>query len=571
MAGGALLLFVSTFVVQIIGLLYKIPLTNIYGQTGRAYFSTAYAFYVPLYAISMGGLPVAVSRLISENVALKRYRDARLLRRVAARIFMITGSIGTLLMVLFAYPYSSFVHSPNSLPSIFLIAPCIFLCCIMSSYRGYYEGMGNMIPTATSRIIESFGKMIFGVVSAYFTVDWLTKEYAAHGTVLGQAIENSNLALDTIYAWGAAASILAVTLGTVAALLYLMIYHRKVGDGFTRAELAASPQPMSSISIAKLLISVAIPMVLTSLINNLSNFVDALTLQNRLGYACMQGTDIVLKMFQGLIPQDVIDLGPKYIANHLWGEYNTMLDFKNIIPTIIQSLGISALPTLAAAWTLKDRRKIKSTVESVLRITMLISLPAGFGMAVLSKPILDLFYHVETGIMAPMLSVYGFGIFIIALSSPVTSMLQAVGRTDIPIKSMLMGCIVKVTLNYILVGMPEFNIKSAPYSTLLMYLIMMGYNIIMLCRITHYRPRLTSLVFKPLLAASMCAFSAWGVHYFLDQVLVPKAATLLSIGVAVVVYVMALFIFRGITRQDILMLPKGEKIAKRLEKYGIIG
>ncbi len=583
MAGGALLLFVSTFVVQIIGLLYKIPLTNIYGTAGRAYFSTAYAFYVPLYAISMGGLPVAVSRLVSENMALKRYRDVRQLRRVATRIFIMTGTVGTLLMVLFAYPYTSFVGSPNSLASIFCIAPCIFLCCIMSSYRGYYEGMRNMIPTATSRVIESFGKMIFGVVSAWFTVDILTKEFAAHGTVMGQQIQTQlnsvgeavpaeAVALDIIYSWGAAASVLAVTLGTIAALLYLVIYHKRVGDGFTRLELESAPKPASSISLAKLLISVAVPMVLTSLINNLSNFVDAITLQNRLVYACTNGTNIVLQMFDGMISQNTIALGPKSIANTLWGEYNTMLDFKNIIPTITQSLGISALPALAAVWTLRDRKKIRSTVDSVLRITMLISLPAGFGMAVLSQPILNLFYRSDTtGIMAPMLTVYGFGIFLIALSAPVTNMLQAVGRTDVPIKSMLLGCIVKVTMNYILVGMPEINIKGAPYSTLLMYAIMMGYNLFMLCKITHYRPRIISLAVKPLFAAAVCAAGAWGTNYLLAQAISAKAATVMAIVVAMLIYVAALFLFRAITREDILMLPKGEKIAKRLEKYGIIG
>lgn len=579
-----MLLFMSTFVVQIIGLIYKIPLTKIIGAVGRGYFSTAYSIYVPLYAISMGGLPVAVSRLVSENMALGNYRDVRLLRRVARRIFLITGTVGTLLMILAAYPYTRFVGSPNSLASIFCIAPCILLCCIMSSYRGYYEGMRNMVPTSVSRIIESFGKMIFGVVSAWLTVDVLTNEFTAKGTVMGRVIKEGlndhgdvipveSVALNVIYSWGAAAAILAVTLGTVAALLYLIVYHKRVGDGFTHEELLASPKPSSGSVLARVLIGVAIPMVLTSLINNLSNLVDSMTLQNRLMSACLNGRDVVLNMFRGQLPQEAIDLGADGVSNALWGDYNTMLDFKNIIPTLTQSLGISALPALAEVWTLKDGKRIKSTVESVLRMTMLVSLPAGFGMAVLSQPILNLFYDSDkTGIMAPMLTVYGFGIFLIALSAPVTNMLQAVGRTDVPIKSMLLGCVVKVAMNYVLVGVPGINIKGAPYSTLVMYLIMMSYNLFMLCKITNYRPKLISLILKPLLASSVCAAGAWGANGLLNLIgLPPKLSTLFAIVVAAVLYVVALFIFKGITRADILMLPKGEKIAKRLEKLGIIG
>lgn len=206
-------------------------------------------------------------------------------------------------------------------------------------------------------------------------------------------------------------------------------------------------------------------------------------------------------------------------------------------------------------------------------MTMLVSLPAGFGMAVLSQPILNLFYDSDkTGIMAPMLTVYGFGIFLIALSAPVTNMLQAVGRTDVPIKSMLLGCVVKVAMNYVLVGVPEINIKGAPYSTLVMYLIMMSYNLFMLCKITNYRPKLISLIIKPLLASFVCAAGAWGANGLFNLIGLPsKVSTLLAIVVAAVLYVVALFIFKGITRADILMLPKGEKIAKRLEKRGIIG
>lgn len=567
-------MFISTFVVQILGIIYKVPLTNIFKQGGRGYFSTAYALYIPLYAISMGGLPVAVSRMVSENATLGKFRDVRRIQLVARRIFLLTGSVGTLFMCLFAYPYVKIIHQPGAIPSIFMIAPCILLCCIMSSYRGFYEGLGNMIPTATSRVIESLGKMVVGVIAAYFAVYWLNREYASKGTVMGVLMKDQVTATDAISSWAAAMAILAVTVGTFFALIYLYFYQKKNGDGITREQLQASPKPESGTQIAKLLVLVAIPMVITSLINNLSNLIDTITVQNRLMFACKNGGNVITSMYSGMLSADSVARGAEGISNQLWGEYSTMLDFKNIIPTITQALGISVLPALTSLWALKNGKKIKSTVDSVLRVVMFIALPGGFGMAALSGPILDVFYRkleTGTGIMSPMLAVYGYGIFLIALSAPVTSMLQAIGRTDVPIKSMLAGSVVKIILNYVLISIPSINIKGAPYSTLLMYAVMMGYNLFMLCRITGYRPRIEAVFLKPAAAAAISSFSAWGVNYFVAELVSPTAAVFVAICSAVVVYSLAMILLRAVTKQDILMLPKGEKIAKRLEKYQIIG
>ena len=165
--GGAIVLVVATALVKVIGAIYKIPLTSIIGSLGRGYFASAYNIYTPIYAISMAGLPVAVSTIVSKNVALGKYRDVKQVLKVTFPLFLLLGLVGTGAMFIAAKPYVDSVGSPLALYSVLAIAPSILFCCVMSTYRGYYEGLSNMYPTAISQVIESLGKLIFGLSIAY--------------------------------------------------------------------------------------------------------------------------------------------------------------------------------------------------------------------------------------------------------------------------------------------------------------------------------------------------------------------------------------------------------------------
>ena len=168
---AATVLVISTALVKVIGAVYKIPLVWLIGGTGKGYFQAAYDIYTPLYTISMAGLPVAISRLVSENIAANKFRQAQQVFKTAQKLFLFVGLFGTALLMLVALPYSKFlIKTPENFVSILAIAPCIFFCCIMSSYRGFYEGTRNMYPTGISQIIEAVGKMILGLILSYITM-----------------------------------------------------------------------------------------------------------------------------------------------------------------------------------------------------------------------------------------------------------------------------------------------------------------------------------------------------------------------------------------------------------------
>lgn len=580
---GAMILIVATALVKVIGAVYKIPLTGIIGSLGRGYFASAYNIYTPIYAISMAGLPVAVSTIVSRNAALGKYRDVKQVMKITFPLFLVLGLVGSGVLLVAAKPYVTSVGSPLAIYSVMAIAPSTLFCCIMSTYRGYYEGLNNMYPTAISQVIESLGKLVFGLAFSYGIVDYAEKQIAATGAVFGQTITTeSDKAI--VYAMAAAAAILGVTLGTVLGAIYTILRHKFKKDGISKEMLINSPLAAPRRDIVKELVSIAGPAALSSLVLNVTNFIDTWMIQNRLKSVVATSYDVIYDAYGSSI--DAAGVAKDTVHTFLYGAYDTTLDFRNLVPTIMMTLGVSAIPVISAAMAKKDMKNVNATVNTVFRTTMLIALPAGAGFFALSEPILSLLYNGtenQSGIAvaAPVLALYGLMMPILTLSSPLTNILQAIGRADVPAKSLALGCVFKIGLNYILIGIPSINIKGAVFGTAFFYLLCIFYNYIVLKKETGVKIELKTVIVKPLISAVLCGASAWGVYRLLGSALTfgdmsgrlngQSLACLISICVAVVVYAISVLLMKTLVKDDILMLPKGEKIAEILEKYKLIG
>ncbi|MBR3588297.1 MAG: polysaccharide biosynthesis protein [Clostridia bacterium] len=585
MLNGALILMIATAVGSIIGALYKLPLTALIGEVGRGYFASAYQIYVPIYAISMAGLPVAVSKLVSEYIASNRYRDALNVKKIAGRMFLITGIAGTLLLMILALPYSVWIcEKTQTVWSILAIAPSIFFCCLMSTYRGYYEGSRNMIPTAVTELIENISRLVIGLALSYIVMSSGMKKFEETGKVLGKALETESEALSALYPVAAAAAIMGVTIGTIIAFLYMHIRFKIRGSGITRVQLINSEPAQAKSVTARKLINLAVPMVISSLVLNVTNLIDASLIQKCLAIAIDKDYDTIYNMYKASL--DASGTLVEDTKNYLVGCYFASQDLRNIIPSITMSLGISAIPALSAAFAVKDKGTQKTTIESVLRITSLIALPAGLGLGVLSEPVLTLFYGGTNSqnlipIAAPIMAVCNYFTFFFAISSPITNMLQSIGRADIPVKSLLVGSVAKIAADIVLVSNPKYNIKGAVVGTILCYVIIVIINLAMLLKISKVKINFVSVFFKPF----VCAVLSTGVGYmaykgiehffpasdYAHRFNGSTVSCIISIGIIMVVYLISMLLIRGLSSDDIKMLPKGEKIAKMLEKYKLLG
>ncbi len=569
---GSAILVIATLLTKVIGAVFRIPLVELLGSTGMGYYSTAYDLYVPMYSIAMAGLPIAISRIVSEHVAAGRYRHVKKTLNVAKLAFLVTGGIGFLLMILLAFlltgnsfsvfgkEFSFDVFNRGSLPAILAIAPCLLFCCVMSAYRGYYEGLRNMIPTALSQVLEALGKLIFGYGFSFVI-----------------------LKLSGSYSYAAAGALLGITAGTAVSALYLEIKYRLTGKyTFTSEQLESAPEAYSNGKTAKLLIAIAIPIVLGSLVNNISSLIDVAMVQSQLARALEKSPEYFSTHFADLIASEsanAIENGQTFVwqndlPNALYGVHRgSAFSIYNLVPALTSVLGVSAIPVLATAWTKRDKDDIRSNVNTMLRTTALVAVPAGFGIIALAGPILDFLYSDTSAIAVatPNLRILGLCAVFAGLNGPLTNMLQAIGRQNVPLRNIAVGAVLKIIINFVLVGTPEINIVGVPIGTTACYAYICIANFICFVKYSGVVPNLLLSIGKPVVCGAACGGSAYLVHFALGKVgLHGSLATLVSIGVGGLVYVIMLFVTKAITENDINSLPKGKKIAKILAKLKLM-
>lgn len=575
-AAGAFIMAVGMLIVKLAGAAFKVPLAYILGGVGTGYFNNAYSMYNPVYALATAGLPIAISRMVAGDMTRKRYKDVRMIHKISIPLFLTTGLVGCALMIGGSFLYVRFTNSPGSLYSMFMLAPTVFFSCMISIYKGYFEGLRNMIPTAVSEIVEAISKVFFGLGLAWLAGEYGMREYYANGTVYGVVCDSVVAARNATLPFASAGAVLGITLGSIMGFLYIFIKYKISGDGITKEELDNSEDARPTKALIKMLLDIAVPIALGAIIMNLAGAIDAMLVQRRL-YDIMQNVpQRLLNDYNGLIPEQVVKEGKTHIF--LAGCFGYMNTVTMLLYTITQGLGISALPNVTTAWVEGVKKKIKKSIETTLKLTSLIAFPAGLGLSVLSFPIMDLIYNTlgknkqfgEICVSAQIMSIYAIGIIFVAISTPLCSMLQAIGRADVPLKILTVGMVMKVVLNYILVGIPEINIQGAGIGTLVCYLFVCAYGLFSLAKNTGIKFNFRDIFLRPLVCALICAAAAYASQGLLSYAVNYKLSTILAILIAIFVYGIALLLTGSITKDDFAAVPKLKKISNILEKYKLI-
>ena len=520
---GTVLLALSTAIVKIVGALYKIPLNAIIGPEGFSYFNTAYDIYTVLLMISSAGLPVAMSRMISQANSLGNYRQVRKIYAVCRTIFLTLGLAGGLLMTLFCRQLAQFQQQPDAWAAIAALGPCAFFICLISTYRGFFQGQSNMLPTSVSQVVEAVCKLVIGMAAALIVLHYTGSiPLAAAGAILG------------------------VTVGTVLSALYLKLTCAKAYRTLPQTDEAVS----SGGQIAKQLLAIAVPITIGSaglqLLTMLETRVYMSQLLNTLGYTQNQ-------------------------ADTMKGIYNMTQTIFNMPCAFINPITISIIPAITAQLTLKNHAAVQATEESGARITGLIALPCAVGLCLLAQPVTALLggytgedLQLSTGLM----SVLGICIVFNAIVLLTNAIMQAHGNVTLPVINMFIGGFLKLGIIYILTGNPNIGILGTPIGTLCCYLCITVLNLISMKRVFQNPPKILRSIWRAALAAGImgiAAFGSWkGLQLLLGDGMSRLIACAVPVLVGVAVYVIAVVKLKAITREDCLLLPKGEKIARLL-------
>ncbi len=525
---GAAILAATVALTKVVGFVYKIPLFNILGDAGAGHFNVMYYIYNLLLTISTAGVPVALSRLISEARASSRPLQARRYYSVALVTFGFVGLAGSGLMFLFAPELASFMKDPQVVLGVRLLSPAVFFACILSVLRGYAQGHNDMRPTAVSQILEVMCKLVFGLAIA-----WYLKSMGYPVYVI------------------AAGAIVGVVIGLGISVPVLAVMRRRVA--------AASPatlnldKPASRLETAKEILKVTIPITLSSSVLNVINLVDTSLVRGRLasgaGFSAEQ-----------------VDI--------LYGVYSKGVTLFSLPSSFVTPIAVAVVPVIAAALVSRQGAEARSTMESSMKLTNLFAMPAAVGLAVLSGPIFDVLFPGSNENGPMLLSMLGIASYFVCTYLITNGILQATGHEKLALLALPVGGVLKICVNYILVGDPAVNIAGAPIGTLCCYGLITLLNIIFLTVKLPERPNYLKITLRPLLCALLMGAAAWGTQRVGAAYIIPflgggrmasAVCLFLSILAGLVVYFLLIVLLRAVTKEDILLLPKGEKIANMLK------
>ena len=549
---GAAIMLVSAVLVKLIGALFKIPLASsiCLGDLGFGYFSSAYDLFTPIYSLAMAGLPVALARTVSEHMAAGRYKDVRATLKISRRIYSITGFAGFMLMLALIYPFVSLSDKTGqTVYSLFAIAPSMLFCCIISAYRGYYEGLRNMYPTAVSELIEALCKLVLGFGFAFITVK-----------ITGNV------------AYGAAAAMLGITFGTLIAAIYLKLYHRLKGDRITDGEFAASPDAVIGKQAAKALIVLAVPIALASLCNNIASLIDVSMVKWQLSRLMSDNVGFIREMYSesvsGYNATSALPLTDGQLPTFLYGIRGKAYTLFNLVPTLTSVIGVTAVPVIAEFSQRKDFNGLKRNTESVLKLTAVISFPIAMGFIAVGDRIMRLLYSTEASVQigGPLLNIFGFAVVFAGLAIPMNGVLQAIGKQKAALFNIAVGAAVKLTVNFMAVGNPNINIKGAALGTFACYFIIFCLNFVTFRKAVGVLPEIKNTLIKPLTAAVLCGIAAYLVSLASDS----SVVTCLAIIAAGIVYFFLLILLNTFSETDFSGFPKGKSIIKFCKKHRII-
>lgn len=515
---GAVILGVAGLIVQIMGAFFRIPLANIIGPKGMGYFQTAYPIYVFLLVFSTNGAPAAISKMTAERLALGRNREAHEVFKAGFILMALIGVVAFLLIFFFADSIVSQVGDKGAVLAMKAISPALLFVPIMSVYRGYFQGMQNMVPTAISQIVEQGVRVIVGLLLAIILVK-------------------------KSISWAAAGATLGTSIGPVAGVLILMIIYQLKPPTFDREEKATEKRSKIILTLLKISVPVTIGISIIPIIN----LGDLLVVMNRL-----KATGFTMEE-----------------ANMMYGQLTGMAGpIINIPMAMALSMALAIVPAVSSAKAQNDIEHLSKNIRLSFRTAMIVGVPTSLGLILLSEPIMLLLYPMEkesavssSGSLAFLAS----GVIFLCVAQTMAGILQGLGRPSIAVLSLGISFLVKIIFTWLLTGIEGLNIEGAALASALSFFTVGLLNYHMVKKVSGLTFEWKVSVVKPVISG-ITMFIVAGIFYnVFDGILGSNPSVLLAILLGVFVYTAVLVKIEGITEKELSAFPKGTAIVRLLK------
>ncbi len=540
MQGG--ILAAASIISRIIGMLYRLPVTNIIGDQGNSYYSAAYEVYNIILLISSYSLPLAVSKVVSAKVALGEHKNAWRSFKAAMYMSLVVGAVASAITFFGAGFFTgTLLNTPESELCLKVLALAIFVMAVMGVLRGYFQGMGTMMPTAVSQVIEQLVNAVVSIVAASMLY--------SYGASLDQAKGITDGTGGAVY--GAAGSTLGTSLGAAAGLIFLVIvmlmYNRVLQKNLRKDQVS---QVQSYSSMLRMLVLTIVPVILSTAVYNISGFID-------------QGVFKFLMLDVQNMDKDMVDV--------YWGIYVGKYKLLTNVPIAVASaLSSSVIPALTRARMAGNRKEMRRKTENAIRMVMLICIPSAFGLTALGGPVLDLL-NWNTDPSAPIMFLIGSAAVIFyGLSTLTNGILQGIDHMQIPVRNAVIALASHLVVLVVLVQFAGIHIYGAVISYMFFAFLMCILNGLAIHKYLHYRQEVKRTFLIPGVASLIMALAVWLLYTPLENLMGNKPATLLCLVLAVLIYGFFVLFLRGITEEEMRAFPKGYLLVKVLKKIRLM-
>lgn len=531
------ILAIAGVLVRMLGLVKRIPLSYIIGDVGNSYYSAAYEIYNIVLTISSYGIPLSVSKLVAARVNKGNYRNANKVFKCALAFALVVGTVSSVLVFVFSRQLSIVMNEPMSNLALMVLSPTLFIVAIMGVFRGYFQGIGSMVPTAFSQLIEQVVLICVSLSCSYL----LTKRGARVGLIL----QNPNYA----NAYGAAGATLGCSVGALCGLIFLIFLYKAYSKKIKK-QIYRDPSHVieGTGAVFGALICTIIPVILSNTVNNVSNFLDQF-LYNRI----------------------MVERGLTEIKSVNWGIYSgKYLVLIGVPIAMANAMGASSVPTIAGVMKNKLYDEAKDKIGKVIRITMMISIPCAVGIAVLSPSVMYLLFSTTNMTGPNLLRIGALGIILFSFSTLTNGILQGMSHMREPITHALIALAIHMGILVLLLKFTNWNIYAVAFSNNIFSLIICALNLLSISRVLGYKQEIKKTFITPLISSLIMGVVIFVIDMLLMKNGFSRPLILITILIGAVVYFIVMVILKGITQTELCALPGGSKIYKIMYKLHIM-
>lgn len=549
--GNVLIVLVAQFAVKVLGMVYRMVITNIegFGDSGNGFYTAGFNVYTVLLAISAVGIPNAIAKMVAEKTATQDYRGAHRVFTTAMKLFAIIGLCASALLFFGANFYAyTIIEMPGAEYVIRALAPSIFFVCVSSVIRGYFQGLNNMNATSLSQMLEQVFKCSLTILLVVLAI--------------GQPPE-------IMAAWANAASSIACLLS----FGYLAIFYMRRQKGLKEQmrQAAAMEAKASTKSLVKSILMLSIPISLASIITSINRVIDTATISRGIEAA-----------FQGGIPAyETVSGTVAAVANptfeqlkaeaiRLSGMLSKSDTLINMPLAVNFAFATVLVPSIASALAVGDKKEASQKTSYSFLISLLLILPCAIGYIVLAKPIYQLIYP-SAPLGYELLAMTAISMIFSALNQTMSGALQGIGKVYVPAAGLLIGCVIKVILNILLIRIPQINIMGAVISTIVCQFTAFAVSFVVMSRYISIKITAKKFIIKPLISALVMAVAAIVAYKASISItgfsfITNAAVVVISILFAAIVYFAMIFVTKTLSKEEIELLPMGAKIYRILAK-----